>query len=171
MRILGIDPGIATVGFGVVDAAGARLRFVSCGVITTPAHTPLSERLDQIYTDLEELFRAFQPEAIAIEELFFNTNLTTGIPVAHGRGVILLASYRSGISVYEYTPSQVKQAVVGYGKAEKRQVMDMVRRILGLPAPPKPDDAADAVALAICHARSVTSLLSKQGGQNTCSTI
>ncbi len=173
MRILGIDPGIATVGFGVVDAAGSRLRYVSCGAITTPAHTPLSARLDQIYTDMEELLSAFHPDEMAIEELFFNTNITTGISVAHGRGVLLLAAHRGGIPIYEYTPLQVKQAVVGYGRAEKRQVIDMVRRILNMPAPPKPDDAADAVALAICHARSATSLLNqtmKSGGISPCST-
>lgn len=171
MRILGIDPGIATVGFGVVDSEKNRFRYVTCGVITTPAHTPLSERLDQIYSDLEQLFDALRPEQISIEELFFNTNITTGISVAHGRGVILLAAYRHGIPVYEYTPLQVKQAVVGYGRAEKRQVIDMVRRLLNLPAPPKPDDAADAVALALCHARSATSLLTSHGGNDVCSTI
>ena len=171
MRILGIDPGIATVGFGVIDADRGRQIYVSCGVITTPAHTPLSSRLNQIYEDLDRLFDTFRPDAISIEELFFNTNITTGISVAHGRGVILLAAYRHGIPVFEYTPLQVKQAVVGYGRAEKKQVIDMVRRILNMPAAPKPDDAADAVAMAICHARSATSLLSKNGGDNACSTI
>jgi len=171
LRILGIDPGIATVGFGVIDADRGRQKYVTCGIISTPAHTALSSRLDQIYSDLEELIGAFHPDAIAIEELFFNTNITTGIAVAHGRGVILLAAYRSGIPVFEYTPLQVKQAVVGYGRAEKKQVIDMVRRLLNMPAAPKPDDAADAVALAICHARSATSLLTKNGGNNVCSTI
>ena len=171
MRILGIDPGIATVGFGVIDSEAGKQKYVSCGTINTPAHTPLSKRLDQIYTDLEELFEAFHPDVISIEELFFNTNITTGISVAHGRGVILLAAVRHNIPVYEYTPLQVKQAVVGYGRAEKRQVIDMVRRILNMPAPPKPDDAADAVAMALCHARSATSLLSQNGGNSVCSTI
>ena len=171
MRILGIDPGIATVGFGVVDADRGKQKYVSCGIISTPAHTSLSSRLDQIYTDLEALFDTFHPDAISVEELFFSKNITTGIPVAHGRGVILLAAYRHGIPVYEYTPMQVKQAVVGYGNAEKRQVIEMVRRILNMPSPPKPDDAADAVAMAICHARSATSLLTKYGGDETCSTI
>ena len=171
MRILGIDPGIATVGFGVIDAQRGVQRYVSCGVISTPAHTSLSSRLDQIYSDLEELFCAFKPEAISVEELFFNTNITTGIAVAHGRGVILLAAYRNHIPVYEYTPLQVKQAVVGYGRAEKGQVIDMVQRILHLPAPAKPDDASDALAMAICHARSATSLLTKAGGNDVCSTI
>ena len=171
MRILGLDPGIATVGFGIVDTEKNRQRLVACGVITTPAHTPLTQRLDQIYTDLEELIRTYQPEVMSVEELFFHTNITTGISVAQGRGVILLCAFRSGLRIYEYTPLQVKQAVVGYGRAEKKQVMDMVRRILGLSAPPKPDDAADAVALALCHARSSTSLLNLEGAQDTCSTI
>ena len=171
MRILGIDPGIATVGFGVLDADKNRQKLVSCGVITTPAHTPLSSRLDQIYTDLEELIRVYRPDAMSVEELFFNTNITTGISVAHGRGVILLCAYRCGLSVFEYTPLQVKQAVVGYGRAEKKQVQDMVRRILNLPSVPKPDDAADAVALALCHARSSTSLLNAEGVYDPCSTI
>ena len=171
MRILGIDPGIATVGFGVIDADRGKQSYVACGIISTPAHTALSSRLDQIYSDLEELFETFHPDAISIEELFFNTNITTGIAVAHGRGVILLAAYRHNIPVYEYTPLQVKQAVVGYGRADKKQVIDMVRRILNMPSAPKPDDAADAVAMAICHARSATSLLTKHGGNDVCSTI
>ena len=170
MRILGIDPGIATIGFGVLDSDRNRHALVKCGVITTPAHVPLSARLEQIYRDMGELISLFKPEAAAIEELFFNTNITTGISVAHGRGVILLACRQAGLHIYEYTPLQVKQAVVGYGLAEKSQVMDMVRRICGLSAPPKPDDAADAVALALCHARSSTSLLYR-GDQETCSTI
>ncbi len=171
MRILGIDPGIATVGFGVIDADRGKQKYVTCGIISTPAHTALSSRLDQIYTDLAELFDSLRPDAISIEELFFNTNITTGIAVAHGRGVILLAAYRHKIPVYEYTPLQVKQAVVGYGRAEKKQVIDMVRRILSMPSPPKPDDAADALAMALCHARSATSLLSTQGDNSVCSTI
>lgn len=171
MRILGLDPGIATVGFSVLDSEGPRQRLVTCGVITTPAHTPLSSRLDRIYSDLDELIRHFHPEAMAVEELFFNTNTTTGISVAQGRGVILLCAYRAGLEIFEYTPLQVKQAVVGYGRAEKQQVMDMVKRILNLPAVPKPDDAADAVAIALCHARSATSLLRQKGDRNQCSTI
>lgn len=171
MRILGIDPGIATVGFGVVDSIGSRQSLVSCGVVTTPAGTSLSSRLDRIYSDIEELISTFQPEVVAIEELFFNTNITTGISVAQGRGVILLACYRAGVRIYEYTPLQVKQAVVGYGRAEKRQVIDMVRRLLHMEKAPKPDDAADALAIALCHARSFTSRLNLEGGQNPCSTI
>ena len=170
MRILGIDPGYATIGFGIIETEGSRYRLLQCGVITTPAHTSLASRLDQIYQDLRQLIDAFQPDAASIEELFFNTNITTGIAVAHGRGVILLACRQAGLKIYEYTPLQVKQSVVGYGRAEKRQVMDMVRRLCNLKAPPKPDDAADAVALALCHARSATSLLNK-GDKDTCSTI
>ena len=171
MRILGIDPGIATVGFGIIDSERGKQKFVSCGIISTPAGLPLSQRLDQIYNDLLQLIADCKPDAVSIEELFFNTNITTGISVAHGRGVILLAVYRSGVPVFEYTPLQVKQAVVGYGRAEKRQVIDMVKRILNMKAAPKPDDAADAVALAICHARSSTSLLNVNGGFDPCSTI
>ena len=169
MRVLGIDPGIATIGFGVVEFEKNRHKLIKCGVISTPAHTSLSSRLEQIYDDMLSILELFQPDAVSIEELFFNTNITTGIAVAHGRGVILLACRKAGVQVYEYTPLQVKQSVVGYGRAEKRQVMDMVRRLCQLPAAPKPD-AADAVALAICHARSATSLLFK-GEREECSTI
>ena len=170
MRILGIDPGIATIGFGVVDSAEGKQSLVQCGVITTPAHTSLSSRLSQIYDDMTELIELFKPDAVSVEELFFNTNITTGIAVAHGRGVILLACQKAGVRIYEYTPLQVKQAVVGYGRAEKKQVMEMVKRICRLNAPPKPDDAADAVALALCHARSSTSLLYREERED-CSTI
>ena len=170
MRILGIDPGIATIGFGVIESEKNTNRLLKCGVISTPAHTSLSSRLEQIYNDMCDLLEIFKPDAVSVEELFFNTNITTGIAVAHGRGVILLACQKAGVQIYEYTPLQVKQAVVGYGRAGKKQVMDMVRRICNLPAPPKPDDAADAVALALCHARSATSLLNK-GERDECSTI
>ena len=170
MRILGIDPGIATIGFGVVDSGKSSQRLVQCGVITTPAHTGLSSRLEQIYDDMLQILELYKPDAVSVEELFFNTNITTGISVAHGRGVILLACKKSGVRIYEYTPLQVKQAVVGYGRAEKSQIMDMVKRICNLPEPPKPDDAADAVALALCHARSSTSLLFR-GDNEECSTI
>ena len=170
LRILGIDPGLATVGFSIVDVEKSKMKLVTCGVISTPAHTSLSSRLDRIFEDMNELISSFSPDVMSIEELFFNTNITTGIAGAHARGVILLSAYRAGVQVFEYTPLQVKQAVVGYGRAEKNQVIDMVRRILALPAAPKPDDAADAVALAICHARSSTSLLSK-GVTDICSTI
>ena len=165
MRILGIDPGIATVGFGIVDSErGSALHMVQYGAILTEAGLPLATRLFQINHDLEELICRFHPDAMSVEELFFNTNITTGIAVAHGRGIILYTAEKLGVPIFEYTPSQVKQAVVGYGKAEKRQVMDMTRRLLKLRAAPRPDDAADALALAICHARSTTSLL-KQNPQ------
>ena len=159
MRILGIDPGYATIGFGLVEADRAQLHMVTYGAITTPAGLPLSRRLYQIGTDTEELIAQLKPDVIAIEELFFNTNITTGIAVAHGRGVLLYAAEKCGIPLYEYTPSQVKLAVTGYGKAEKHQVMDMTKRLLKLKAIPRPDDAADALALAVCHARSHTSRL------------
>ena len=170
MRIMGIDPGIATVGFGVVDSEKNRLKLVSTGVIETPAHTSLSSRLDRIYDDTQELIRTFSPDVVSVEELFFKKNITTGIAVAHGRGVLLLACYKAGVQIFEYTPMQVKQAVVGYGLAEKKQVIYMVTSILGMKTPPKPDDAADALALAICHARSTTSLIYKNGGDDPCST-
>lgn len=159
MRILGIDPGIATIGFGLVEADRGEQKMIQYGVITTPAGLPLSRRLYQIGQDVEELIGQLKPDMISIEELFFNTNITTGIAVSHGRGVILYAAEKCGIPLFEYTPSQVKLAVVGYGKAEKRQVMDMTRRLLKLNAVPRPDDAADALALALCHARSFTSRL------------
>lgn len=162
MRILGIDPGVATVGFGVIEAQRQKNTLIRCGVISTPAGQPLSHRLAQIYADMQELIHTFQPDEMAVEELFFNTNLTTGISVAHGRGVILLAAEQLGVPIFEYTPMQVKQAVVGYGKAEKKQVMLMTQRLLGMDKLPRPDDAADALALAICHGRSATSLLNRE---------
>ena len=159
MIILGIDPGVATNGFGLVRAERNRNQLLRYGVITTPPGIPLSNRLLQISNDMEELIHAFHPDEMAVEELFFTKNITTGIAVAHGRGVILLAAEKLGVPVFEYTPMQVKQAVVGYGKAEKRQVMLMTQRLLHMKEIPKPDDAADALALAICHSRAATSLL------------
>jgi len=159
MRILGIDPGYATVGFGLIEADRGQVHMVTYGAITTPAGLPFSKRLYQIETDLEDLIAQLRPDVMAVEELFFNSNITTGISVAHGRGVILYAAEKCGVPLYEYTPSQVKVAVTGYGKAEKHQVMDMTKRLLKLRALPRPDDAADALALALCHARSVTSRL------------
>lgn len=162
MRILGIDPGVAIVGFGVLDHEKGQSKMLQYGVITTEAGLPLATRLVQIESDLKQLIEHFQPDVISIEELFFSKNITTGIAVAHARGIILCTAEKMGIPIYEYTPMQVKQAVVGYGLAEKRQVMDMVRRILKLNAIPKPDDAADALAIALCHARSATSLLHRK---------
>lgn len=170
MRILGVDPGVATVGFAVLDSEKNRQSLVTCGVITTPAKTQLSSRLERIYRDLNELIAQFSPAVMAVEELFFSKNITTGIAVAHGRGVILLSGHQAGLQIYEYTPMQVKQAVVGYGLAEKKQVMEMVRRLLHLQAVPRPDDAADAVAIALCHARSATSLISQETRFDPCST-
>lgn len=159
MRILGIDPGVAIVGFGLIESERGSQQMVQYGAINTPAGLPLATRLVQIQRDMEELLSHFKPDEVAVEELFFSKNITTGIAVAHARGVILATIEKAGIPVYEYTPMQVKQAVVGYGLAEKNQVMDMTKRLLKLRAVPKPDDAADALAIAICHARSATSLL------------
>jgi crossover junction endodeoxyribonuclease RuvC len=162
MIILGIDPGVATIGFGVIDAQRQKNTLLRYGVISTPPKLPLSHRLSLIYADMNELIDTFHPDEMAVEELFFNTNLTTGIAVAHGRGVILLCGEQKQIPTFEYTPMQVKQAVVGYGKAEKRQVMDMTRRLLHMDRIPRPDDAADALAIALCHSRSATSLLNRE---------
>lgn len=159
MRILGIDPGVAIVGFGLIESDRGTLRMLQYGAITTPAGLPLAARLAQINRDMEELIDTFRPDEISVEELFFSKNITTGIAVAHARGVILCAAEKKKIPIYEYTPMQVKQAVVGYGLADKKQVMDMTRRLLKLKAVPRPDDAADALAIALCHARSATSLL------------
>ena len=159
MLILGIDPGYAIVGFGLVESIQGKYRLATCGAINTPAGVRLPARLWRISTDLEDLIGQFHPDVMAIEELFFNHNVTTGIGVAQARGVILMTAEKLGLPICEYNPSQVKQAVVGYGKAEKRQVMDRTKRLLNLNAVPKPDHAADAVAIALCHARSATSLL------------
>ena len=164
MIILGIDPGVATVGFGIISETGGAPKPQRFGVITTPAGMRLALRLTQIHADVTELIRTFRPDAIAVEELFFNTNLKTAIAVAHGRAAVILAGEEQGIPMYEYTPLQVKKAVVGYGHATKKQVMDMVRRLLVMNDPPKPDDAADALAVAICHARFANSLLTMEGG-------
>ncbi len=162
MRILGIDPGVATIGFGLIEADRANVRLLQYGVITTPAGLPLSSRLYQISQDMSQLLEQFKPQEMAVEELFFSKNITTGIAVAHGRGVILLEAERAGVPAYEYTPMQVKQAVAGYGGAEKRQVMLMTQRLLRMKNIPRPDDAADALAIAICHGRSATSLLNAE---------
>ena len=161
MRILGIDPGYGITGFGLVECQGSQLRLLRCGAITTPAGMDFSARLEIIYEDMRQLLDMAKPDAVAIEELFFGQNVTTGIGVAQSRGVILLAIRQAGLEVTSYKPMQVKQAVVGYGNATKHQVMDMTKRLLHLDASPKPDDAADAVAIALCHARSSTSLLAR----------
>ncbi|MDR0943392.1 MAG: crossover junction endodeoxyribonuclease RuvC [Ruminococcus sp.] len=154
MRLLGIDPGYAIVGFGAVDFDGYKFSPVAFGAITTDAGTPFDERLKAIYDDMTDLIKKYQPESMAVEKLFFNTNQKTGIDVAQARGVILLSAVNMNIPIFEYTPLQVKQAVVGYGRAEKNQVMQMTKSILGLKDIPKPDDAADALAIAICHGHS-----------------
>ena len=159
MRILGIDPGYGITGFGLVEAQRNQFALVRCGAITTPPNTDFSWRLEIIYNDMVELLRVTQPDVVAIEELFFGQNVTTGIGVAQSRGVILLAIQQAGVPIYEYKPMQVKQSLVGYGNATKHQMMDMTKRLLHLDAMPKPDDAADAIAIALCHARSATSLL------------
>ena len=161
MRILGIDPGYGITGFGVIEAERGKSRLIQCGAITTPAGMNFSARLEIIYEDMRKLLEVAKPDAVAIEELFFGQNVTTGIGVAQSRGVILLAIRQAGLSVTSYKPMQVKQAVVGYGNATKHQVQDMTKRLLGLSAMPKPDDAADAIAIALCHARSSTSLLAQ----------
>lgn len=159
MVILGIDPGYATVGYGVIEYNGSVFRTMDYGAITTPAGVDFNRRLEMVYDGVCELCHTFKPDAVSVEELFFNTNLKTGIAVSHGRGVILLAIQKCGVDFFEYTPLQVKQSVVGYGRAEKKQVMTMTQNLLGLKKMPKPDDAADALALAICHAHSAKSRL------------
>ena len=161
MRILGIDPGYGITGFGLVDAQRGQFQLLRCGAITTPAGMDFSARLEIIYEDMRQLLEVAKPDAVAIEELFFGQNVTTGIGVAQSRGVILLAIRQAGLPVYQYKPMQVKQAVVGYGNATKHQVQDMTKRLLHLQAMPKPDDAADAIAIALCHGRSATSLLAQ----------
>ena len=161
MRILGIDPGYGIIGFGLIEADRGKFSLLRCGAITTPAGMDFSARLEIIYEDMKQLLQVAKPDAVAIEELFFGQNVTTGIGVAQSRGVILLSIRQAGLDVTSYKPAQIKQAVVGYGNATKHQVQDMTKRLLGLQAMPKPDDAADAIAIALCHARSSTSLIAK----------
>ncbi|MBP3396752.1 MAG: crossover junction endodeoxyribonuclease RuvC [Clostridia bacterium] len=161
MIILGIDPGLAIVGWGVVDYRAGKFKTLGYGAIRTPAGIRTEERLAGIYRDLTAIIQHFQPEEMAVEELFFNTNITTGIRVAEARGIVLLCGEQNGVRISEYTPLQVKQAVVGYGRAEKKQVITMVTSILGLKEPPKPDDTADALAIAVCHGHSGASRLAK----------
>ena len=161
MKILGIDPGYGITGFGLIEGQRGQFQLLRCGAITTPAGMDFSARLEMIYEDMRRLLEVTKPDVVAIEELFFGQNVTTGIGVAQSRGVILLAIRQAGLEVYSYKPMQVKQAVVGYGNATKRQVMDMTKRLLRLQSAPKPDDAADAVAIALCHGRASTSLLAQ----------
>ena len=150
------------MGFGLIESNRGSVRMLQYGAVTTEAGLPLATRLVQIENDMTALIAQLKPDEIAVEELFFSKNITTGIAVAHGRGVILCTAERLGVPIFEYTPMQVKQAVAGYGLADKKQVMDMTKRLLKLKAVPKPDDAADALAIAICHARSATSLLRRK---------
>ena len=166
MRILGIDPGYGIIGFGLVQADRNQYSLLRCGAITTPAGMDFSARLEIIYEDMKQLLEVAKPDVVAIEELFFGQNVTTGIGVAQARGVILLAIRQAGVEIASYKPAQVKQSVVGYGNATKHQVQDMTKRLLKLEAMPKPDDAADAIALALCHARSSTSLLAQAQQKN-----
>jgi len=159
MRILGIDPGYATIGFGIIDAQRGSFQLCQYGTITTPPELPFEKRLEVIYDDMNRLLDAAAPDVMAIEELFWGHNVTTGIGVSHGRGVILLAAAQRNLPINEYTPMQIKLAVVGYGNATKHQVMDMTKRMLHMEQVARPDDAADAIAVALCHARSATSLL------------
>ena len=159
MIVLGIDPGFAIVGYGLLQVGKNQYTTMSSGVIRTKPDMPLESRLFEIYHDLETLIARFKPDCMAVEQLFFHTNQKTVMQVAQARGVIVFAARENNIPVFEYTPLQVKQAVVGYGRAEKKQVMEMTRQLLKLNALPKPDDAADALAIALCHAESSQSLL------------
>lgn len=161
MRILGIDPGYAIVGWGVLDFDNVSFRVVKYGSITTEPTTPFEKRLCEIYDDICVVIEKFAPDCMSIEKLFFNSNITTGIDVAHARGVIMLAAAQKGVKIYEYTPLQVKVAVTGYGHAEKHQIQEMTKNILRLKTVPKPDDTADALALAITHGHTGGSRLSE----------
>ncbi|OUM87184.1 MAG: crossover junction endodeoxyribonuclease RuvC [Bacillus thermozeamaize] len=152
MRIMGIDPGLAIVGYGIVDESQMRIRPVQYGCIRTPAEISVAERLERIYKGVSALIEEYAPDCLAVEELYFNRNVTTAFTVGQARGVILLAAVQHGVPVYEYTPLQVKQGVVGYGRADKQQVQEMVQRLLSLSEPLRPDDVADALAVALCHA-------------------
>ena len=163
MIVLGIDPGYATTGFGLISSERGKYALLQYGTVTTPPELTFPQRLEMLYDDMVQLIETVKPDAVAVEELFWGHNVTTGIGVSHGRGVILLAICKSGAPLFEYTPNQVKQAVVGYGGADKHQVMEMTRRILKMEKVARPDDAADAIAIALCHARSSTSLLAQKG--------
>ncbi len=151
MRILGIDPGLAIVGYGIIDSVGNNNKVVDYGAILTPSTLSLPERLSMIHDELTDIIRTYLPDEVAMEELFFNTNIKTAIAVGHARGVEVLACNQMNLDVYEYTPLQIKQAVTGYGRADKRQVQEMVKMLLNLKEIPKPDDTADALAIAITH--------------------
>ena len=154
MRILGIDPGFAIVGYGIIEYKGNKFKPIEYGAVTTKAGEDILLRFEKIFDEVTEIIQTSKPDALAIEELFFNSNQKTAINVAQARGIILLAAIKCGVPIYEYTPLQVKQAVVGYGRADKGQVQQMVKALLGLEKIPKPDDTADALAIAVCHAHS-----------------
>lgn len=151
MIVLGIDPGYAIVGYGVLSFDNVKFKPIEYGAITTPANTLFTSRLEKIFLGVDTIIKTYKPDALSIEKLYFNTNTTTAIDVAQARGIILLAAQLNNVPVFEYTPLQVKQAVTGYGRAQKNQVMEMIKSILGLKEIPKPDDTADALALAVCH--------------------
>ena len=166
LRILGIDPGYATIGYGVVDYDKNRFKTVGFGAVTTSAGIPFPKRLKDIYNDMVTVIQKYKPDEMSVEKLYFNTNTTTAIDVAQARGVIVLAAENCGVSVFEYTPLQVKQAITGYGRAEKRQVMEMVKSFLNLEKIPKPDDTADALALSVCHGHYSGSSYSRLWSEN-----
>jgi crossover junction endodeoxyribonuclease RuvC len=167
MKILGIDPGIALTGFGLVEKSGTRIKAGGYGHISTESGTPVASRLKILYDDMVSIIVEYKPDVVVVEELFFNKNAKTAIIAAQARGVIILAAVNNGVDVAEYTPLQVKQAVIGYGRASKQQVQYMVKELLCLKETPKPDDTSDALAIAICHAHSVDVLrsLNKERGQ------
>ncbi len=155
MRILGIDPGTAITGFGIIESEKGKFKMIDAGVIRTPAKQALELRLETIYDDITEVIKEYKPEELSIEQLFFAQNVTTAMSVAHARGVVILAAIKAKMDISDYTPLQIKQALTGYGRAEKQQMQEMVKTLLGLKAVPKPDDCADALAAAICHAMTV----------------
>lgn len=161
MTIIGIDPGYAIIGYGIIEYENNHFNVIDFGAVTTEAHTDFNDRLFQIYTDLSVLMMKHRPDVMAIEKLYFNTNQKTAIAVAEARGVILLTARQNGVPICEYTPLQVKQSVVGYGRAEKKQVQEMIRVLLNLDKVPKPDDTADALAMAVCHAHTAGSVLGR----------
>lgn len=161
MRILGIDPGYAIVGYGILEYDNMRFKVINYGAVTTDSETPFDKRLAEIYNDMCSVLDIFKPDCMSIEKLYFNTNITTGIDVAQARGVTMLAAVQRGVPIYEYTPLQVKVAVTGYGRAEKHQMQEMTKNILRLKEVPKPDDTADALAIAICHGHTGGSRMSE----------
>ena len=165
MRVLGLDPGLATTGYGLVEGEGQKLHALAYGVVRTPARTPVAERLVLLHDQLSQLLAQYHPQVAAVEELFFDTNARTAMQVGQARGVLLLTLAQAGISVFEYTPMQVKQAISGYGGADKHQVQQMVTLLLGLATVPTPDDAADALAISLCHHQSLSwsALLTQDG--------